>query len=143
MTQADAVTIATALAAERGESVDVWQHVGDDTSPAQGRFLVRLREVVPPKSLAWARYAVADPSGAVRVVNEPRADVELPASRLLSASEAVYAFAAWLSGRKQALRISKADPEVLTPLVLAFVSSQALTPPHARWQRIVKPYPVD
>ena len=65
MTKAMAIELATKLATISGEPIDVWQHVGNETTPEQSRFIARPQDVSPPKSSAWVRYAVVHFGGEV------------------------------------------------------------------------------
>lgn len=60
----------------------------------------------------------------------------------LSPSEAVYAFAAWLTSRVETLRAGLAhDAAPMARLVEQFCRSQSLSPPRAGWTAFLNCYP--
>jgi hypothetical protein len=62
----------------------------------------------------------------------------------ITPSEAVFAFAGWLTSRREVTIMSDThDAAPIADLVSAFCESQGLEPPRDGWHKLLQPYPAD
>lgn len=61
MTKPEAVAQASRWANKLRQSVDVWEHTGNRTHPAQGRFLARRQDQPEPRFNRWTRILTVFP----------------------------------------------------------------------------------
>jgi len=142
MTKDDAITSATTLAAKHEAPVEVWYH------PLSNRFLPRPASKSPMNPDLWTKVLRVNVDGAQILAEDLPKDEVLPPDdftvpMILTPSEAVTGFAAWLTSQKPLIKVGASqDASIMSKLAKEFIEGQRLDPPRAGWTKALQPYPV-
>lgn len=100
-------------------------------------------DILPVQS--WLGLRIADPfawPAFQRLVATARASLAAKAEEGTTPSEAVYAFAGWLTSRDEPITFSsRHDAGEPARLVEAFCKSQGFADPRHEYTKLLKPYP--
>jgi hypothetical protein len=138
-----ALAEATVAATEHQAPVDVWEHI------FSGRQLSRPASKEPIAAPGWRKVVRVQADGSQVAAADLPADEVLPPDdftvpTVLTPSEAVFAFAAWLTTRKTPVVFSaKDDAAVVAALVGEFCQVQGLVPPRDLWANAIKTMPLE